>query len=87
MELRFDEDALRAIAEAAIERKTGARGLRSICERVLQQVMFDLPSMTGISGVVVHRECVTEGAAPEYVHAGQDDADPTTPDVTEAGAA
>lgn len=67
VELEFDDDALEAIAEVALDRHSGARGLRSICEAVLQQSMFDLPSMEGVAKVVVHRECVTDGATPEYV--------------------
>ncbi len=53
VELEFEEDALRQIARLAIERETGARGLRSICEGVLQDVMFDLPDDYGVSRVVV----------------------------------
>ena len=65
--LSFDKDALEAIAEIAVERQTGARGLRSICEKVLQQTMFDLPSIDNVSKVIVHKECVTDGAEPEYI--------------------
>ena len=52
-ELEFDDDALSEIARLALARKTGARGLRSICEDVLQQTMFDLPSEEGVAKVVV----------------------------------
>lgn len=58
VELEFTDDALRAIAKQAIERQTGARGLRSICEKVLQDVMFDLPSDLTISKVKVTAESV-----------------------------
>ena len=68
VELWFDDDALEAVAEIALKRKTGARGLRSICEKVLQQAMFDLPSMTGVTKVIVHKDCVTDGVDPEYVY-------------------
>ena len=68
VKLWFDDEALRSIAEVALERKTGARGLRSICEKVLQQSMFDLPSMEGVKKVIIHKECVTDGADPEYVY-------------------
>lgn len=68
VKLWFDDEALRAIAEVALERKTGARGLRSICEKVLQQTMFDLPSMEGVKKVVIHKKCVTDGAEPEYLY-------------------
>ena len=53
VELEFEDAALHEIARMALARKTGARGLRSICEDVLQQTMFDLPSEEGVSKVVV----------------------------------
>ena len=58
VELVFEEDALREIARLAIQRKTGARGLRAICEGVLQDVMFDLPTDLTIERVIVTRESV-----------------------------
>ncbi|MCP2670395.1 ATP-dependent Clp protease ATP-binding subunit ClpX [Maricaulaceae bacterium EIL42A08] len=67
--LSFTEDALTAIAEKAIERKTGARGLRSIMEGILLDTMFDLPSMEGVEEVVVNAEVVTGDAAPLYIYA------------------
>ncbi len=59
-EVEFREDALRAIAKKAMERKTGARGLRSIMENVLLDTMYDLPSLDGVSRVVVD-EAVVKG--------------------------
>ena len=53
VELEFEEEALREIARKALSRKTGARGLRSICEELLQQTMFDLPSEEGVTKVIV----------------------------------
>ncbi len=53
VDLEFEPEALREVARMALARKTGARGLRSICEDVLQQTMFDLPSEQGVSKVVV----------------------------------
>ena len=62
-ELEVTEDALRAIAAEAIKHGTGARGLRSICERVLQDTMYTLPSEERqVSKVTVTAECVTDGA-------------------------
>ena len=52
-ELEFEPEALREIAKLALARKTGARGLRSICEDLLQQTMFDLPSEENVAKVVV----------------------------------
>ena len=66
IELRFDDDALRAIGTLALERRTGARGLRSICEDILKEPMFELPGNPDVRQVVIHKECVTEGAKPEY---------------------
>ncbi|MCT8159895.1 ATP-dependent Clp protease ATP-binding subunit ClpX [Pseudoruegeria sp. SHC-113] len=63
-ELTFTDDALRAIAKRAIERKTGARGLRSIMEDILLDTMFDLPGMDNVEKVVVNEEAVTSDAAP-----------------------
>src|SRR5205085_2666464 len=58
VELSFTEDALQAIAQKAIKRKTGARGLRSIVEAILLDTMFDLPSMDDVSEVVVDKDVV-----------------------------
>ncbi|MCP3669731.1 MAG: ATP-dependent Clp protease ATP-binding subunit ClpX [Gammaproteobacteria bacterium] len=65
-ELEFREDALRAIARKAMERKTGARGLRTIMEKVLLDTMYDLPSMDDVSKVVVD-ESVVDGENPPYI--------------------
>ena len=56
--LEFHDDALREIAHLAIERGTGARGLRAICEQTLEQTMFDLPSDDRVMHVVVTKESV-----------------------------
>nr|WP_120491211.1 ATP-dependent Clp protease ATP-binding subunit ClpX [Corynebacterium lactis] len=70
--LTLDDEALSAIAAKAISRNTGARGLRGIMEEILVPVMFEVPERDDISEVIVHRECVTEGAAPEMVKRGED---------------
>ena len=67
VELEFEEDALRAIADLAVERKTGARGLRAILEDVLGPIMFDIPSDEDVDKVIVTRAAVTEGAEPTRV--------------------
>jgi len=67
--LTFTEDALKAIARRAIERKTGARGLRSIMEDILLDTMFELPGMEGVEEVVVNDEVVNGTATPLLVHA------------------
>src|SRR5690606_37108163 len=67
-ELSFTEDALTAIARRAIERKTGARGLRSIMEDILLETMFELPSMSHVDKVVVNEEAVASGATPLLIY-------------------
>lgn len=67
VELEFTDDALEAIADQALKRGTGARGLRAIMEEVLMPVMFDVPSDEGISRVVVSREVVLDNVLPTIV--------------------
>jgi ATP-dependent Clp protease ATP-binding subunit ClpX len=68
-ELTFHEDALKAIAKHAIQRKTGARGLRSIMEGILLDTMFDLPSLDGVEEVVISEEVVNnKDARPLYIY-------------------
>ncbi|QMU58166.1 MAG: ATP-dependent Clp protease ATP-binding subunit ClpX [Boseongicola sp.] len=68
-QLSFTEDALSAIAKRAIERKTGARGLRSIMEDILLDTMFELPGLDSVEEVVVNEESVNASAAPLMIHA------------------
>ena len=68
VKLKFSDDALRAVAQKAILRKTGARGLRSIMETVLLDTMYDLPSLDGVEEVVINREVIEGRAQPLYVH-------------------
>ncbi|NMB14149.1 MAG: AAA domain-containing protein, partial [Gallicola sp.] len=63
--LEFTEEALRAIAKRAYERKTGARGLRSIIENILMDIMFEIPSRDDVETVIITEESVAEGAEPE----------------------
>ena len=72
VELVFEPDALHEIARKALARKTGARGLRSICEELLQQTMFDLPSEEGVLRVVVTAATVRGEEQPRRVYAGSD---------------
>ncbi|SMX43074.1 ATP-dependent Clp protease ATP-binding subunit ClpX [Actibacterium lipolyticum] len=70
-QLTFTDDSLKAIAKRAIERKTGARGLRSIMEDILLDTMFDLPGMAEVEEVVVNEEAVNSDAAPLMIYADQ----------------
>ncbi len=67
VELEFERSAIEAIADLAVLRKTGARGLRAILEEVLGPVMFDVPSDDDVARVVITRESVLENAAPTIV--------------------
>ena len=71
VDLTFTDDALTAIAERAIKRKTGARGLRSIVEGILLDTMFDLPSMDGVTEVVVDKDVVEGRKDPVRVVSGK----------------
>ncbi|WP_100405025.1 ATP-dependent protease ATP-binding subunit ClpX [Bacillus solitudinis] len=64
VELEFTDEALVEIAKKAIERKTGARGLRSIIEGLMLEVMFDLPSREDVVKCIIHEKCVTEDEMP-----------------------
>jgi len=66
--LDFSEEALKAIAEKAIARKTGARGLRSIMEGILLEPMFELPSLDGVEEIVINREVVEGRAQPLHIY-------------------
>ena len=67
VKLSFEDDALEAIADLAEERKTGARGLRSIMEKVMMDVMFTIPSDDSIKECVITKESVLEGASPRII--------------------
>ena len=69
VQLSFTDDALQSIAKRAIQRKTGARGLRSILEDILLDTMFELPGQSDVTEVVVNDEAVTAGAAPLLIYA------------------
>ncbi|RFP89702.1 ATP-dependent Clp protease ATP-binding subunit ClpX [Rhodobacteraceae bacterium 63075] len=71
-QLSFTDDALKAIARRAIERKTGARGLRSLLEDILLDTMFDVPALENVEEVVVNEEAVMSDSAPLIIYADQD---------------
>ena len=68
VKLTFEEDAIRAIAKQAFERKTGARGLRSIMEKVMMDVMFNIPSDDTIEECVITKEAVDGTSKPLVIH-------------------
>ena len=67
VKLTITEDALKAIAKKAIERKTGARGLRAIMEENLLQIMYDIPDKKNVSEIIITDKVIDENAEPEYV--------------------
>ena len=67
VELEFQPEALAAVAEKAIERGIGARGLRAVLEEVMTQVMYDVPSDSAIAKVIITPACVTDRAQPELI--------------------
>jgi ATP-dependent Clp protease ATP-binding subunit ClpX len=74
VQLEFTDDALNSVAKRAIDRKTGARGLRSILEAILLDTMFDLPSMDGVDEVHVDKDVVEGRKEPVRVYAAKDQA-------------
>ena len=72
VKLTFPEESLRSIARRAIDRKTGARGLRSIMELILLETMFDLPTMNGVEEVVISKEVVDGDAKPLLIYADRE---------------
>lgn len=67
VELEFDEDAIDEIAKKAVERKTGARGLRTIIEGLVLETMYETPSEPDIEKIIFHKDCITDGAKPERI--------------------
>jgi ATP-dependent Clp protease ATP-binding subunit ClpX len=78
VELEITPEALDAIAELALKRGTGARGLRAILESVLLGVMYDVPSRADIAKVILTHECINDGGAPTLI--------PRTGDIPKRGA-
>ena len=71
VELKFTDDALRAVARKAKEQRSGARGLRSILERAMLDVMYDIPSVDNIAETVVNEECIAEDKPPVVIYSNE----------------
>ena len=67
VELEFDDDAMLAVAKEAINRNTGARGLRAILEETMLDVMYEIPSDESVEKCIIHADCITDKKAPELV--------------------
>ena len=78
VELTIAQDSLKAVSRKAIERKTGARGLRSILESILLETMFELPSLEGVEEVVISPEVVDGQARPLYIYSERQDRSETS---------
>ncbi|NUN06901.1 MAG: ATP-dependent Clp protease ATP-binding subunit ClpX, partial [Bdellovibrio sp.] len=68
VELKFTDKALRAVAQMALKRKTGARGLRGVLETAMLDVMYDIPSKANVKEVVIDENVITDGAQPMLVY-------------------
>jgi len=68
VELAFSKDALKAIAEQAMKRKSGARGLRSIMESVMLNIMYDIPDMEGVKECHISQDVILKGNTPMIVY-------------------
>jgi ATP-dependent Clp protease ATP-binding subunit ClpX len=67
VELEFTDDALEAVAKKSIERKTGARGLRSIMEETMTEIMYEIPSNKNIIKVIITADCINKVSKPQYI--------------------
>ena len=67
VELEFDEKALKAIAHKAVDQHTGARGLRSIVESFMTNIMYEIPSEPNVEKCIINEDVVLNGAKPEYI--------------------
>ena len=81
IELVFSTDALKAVADKALERETGARGLRSIIEEILLEVQFELPSRRDVKKCVVTKETIDRGVKPTLVTVAPEDEQGGEPDA------
>ncbi len=73
VKLEFTNDALDEIAQKALDRKTGARGLRAILEKAMMDIMYDIPSMSGVSKCIITKEVLTDGSDPLLVFEDQEE--------------
>ncbi len=77
VELEFEPEAIKSIAKQAIERKTGARGLRSIIEKVMTDIMYEIPSREDVTKCIVTKETITDSMQPALVFASENDSKET----------
>ena len=70
VQLEVEEDAIRAIARKALERKTGARGLRSIFEKAMTEIMYEIPSRDDVEKCIITKETIEDGNQPKLILEG-----------------
>lgn len=68
VKLHFSSEVLRAVAQKALERKTGARGLRNVMERMMYEIMYELPSRKGVKECIINEDVLEKGAQPLYIY-------------------
>lgn len=73
VKLEFSDDALREVAQKALERKTGARGLRAILEKSMMEIMYELPSMSGVSKCIITKDVIVNESEPMLVYEDQEE--------------
>jgi ATP-dependent Clp protease ATP-binding subunit ClpX len=73
VDLKFSDEALKAIAEQALQKKTGARGLRSIIEKCMIDTMFDIPSSSNIKGVLITKDVIDGKTTPEFTYSSSEE--------------
>ena len=71
VDLKFTDEALLAVARDAIERKSGARGLRAILESVMLEIMYDIPNLAGVRECVIGEEVIARGESPLLLYENQ----------------
>ena len=71
VELKFTDEVLITVAEAALKRKSGARGLRAILESVMLEIMYDIPSIPEIRECIINNDVVTKGKPPLLLYENQ----------------
>lgn len=72
VDLEFDDDALEEIANIAVARNTGARGLRAVMEKIMLPIMFQIPSESNIKTVIINKDCIASGGEPERIYNDKD---------------
>lgn len=73
VKLEFSDDALKEVAQKALERKTGARGLRAILEKAMMNIMYELPSMSGVSKCIITKDVIVNESEPLLVYEDQEE--------------